>query len=148
MGREKRRSPRVEVSIPVRIIIHEKASKTALAESSGRISDISRYGLRLTIAQAKVGQWHIFYSFQENEKQNLCLKVQAEGTGPGEITDFELPVRPVWFDRRLSYPGKPFQLGMEFLSEPAKEVLDWLNRMIGEGRQPQRSSWWARLLGR
>ncbi|ADH85519.1 PilZ domain-containing protein [Desulfurivibrio alkaliphilus] len=146
MAREQRRSPRLEVSLPVRIIIRDRAGAQTIAEGVGRISDISRHGLRLVVPQSKIEQWHIFYNFQENEQQMLLLEVLARQDDE-QAPDFELPVKPVWFDRLLSLPDKPFQLGMEFLAPPPPAALAWLNEKFNSLRQRHKVSWWSNLFG-
>ncbi|MDF1615034.1 PilZ domain-containing protein [Desulfurivibrio dismutans] len=146
MAREQRRSPRVEVSLPVRITIRDRGDDRTLAESTGRINDISRHGLRLTVPQPKIDQWHIFYNFQENNQQMLLLEVFA-GQADEQVSDFKLPVIPVWFDRLLSLPDKPFQVGMEFTEPPPNEVVTWLSGKLNKLRSRQKVPWWSRLFG-
>lgn len=140
MSKEQRRSQRVEITLPVRIMLRDNRSGHNLAETSGRIDDISRHGLRLTTPQIKAGSFHLFYAFTENETQTLYLEIQAE---EAEGRRWELSARPVWFDRLLGAPGKPFQLGLEFLCEPEDEAVEWLNRLVATRKR--RQSWWGRL---
>lgn len=147
MGREQRRSERVEITLPVQIVVRDEAGESALAQTIGRISDISRYGLRLSVLHAKIADWHIFYSFHENDAAGLVLEVRRDARDGGEAPDFRLPVRPVWFDRMLSQPDKPFLLGMEFLQEPDRRVLDWLNSRISSLEAGQKTGWLSRLFG-
>ena len=147
MGQEQRRSPRIEVSLPVRVVVHDQAEDRILATGEGRINDISRHGLRLTLLQPKIGGWHIFYHFHDREEGDphlLFLEVQDRD---GKAPDFRLPVQPVWFDRLLSLPAKPFQLGMEFRREPPREVIDWLNRLLQNQPGQKADGWLARLFG-
>ncbi|HET97248.1 MAG TPA: PilZ domain-containing protein [Desulfurivibrio alkaliphilus] len=145
MGKELRRSQRIEVGLSVRIIIRDTHSGLTLAEDMGLISDISRHGLRLTVPQAKIDGHHLFYSFHEDEGKSLYLAASEElarGEGLPEL----LAVRPVWFDRLLTRPGKPFQLGMEYVQKPSREVIEWLQKMMAQQQQPDR--WWRRIFSR
>lgn len=148
MGKEQRRSARIKVELPVRIIIRANDDDDPLASGEGRISDISRHGLRLTVAQAKVGEYHLFYSFHDRPGPTVYLTGPNQAAEGKELPEFTLPVRPVWFDRLLSQPDKPFQLGMEFLQEPAPEVLKWLGKMVAQQQSRKQGGWWQRLFGR
>lgn len=148
MSRDQRRSPRIDISLPVRIIIHDQAEDRTLAAGEGRINDISRHGLRLVISTPKIDKWHIFYNFQDNNQQLLLLEImadQATDQATGRLASFKLPVRPVWFDRLLSQPQKPFQLGMEFTQTPPPEVLEWLNGLLSKLESQHHTSWWSKL---
>lgn len=147
MTREQRRSPRLEISLPVRILVRDQAEDRNLAESYGRINNISRHGLRLVVPQAKIEQWHIFYSFHDNDDQLMLFLEVQPSQADERAPDFMLPVQPIWFDRMLSKSDKPFQLGMEFRQELPRDILEWLNgRLHQDGRH--QTSWWSRLLGR
>lgn len=140
MSKEQRRSQRVTISLTVRIMLRDNKSGSNLAEAVGRVDDISRHGLRLTVPQIKAGSFHLFYAFNDNETRTLHLEIQAE---EAEGRRWEIPARPVWFDHLLSEPGKPFQLGMEFLCQPEDEAVEWLNRLVATRKR--RQSWLGRL---
>lgn len=146
MGREKRRSLRIEISLPIRLMVRGGEEDAILAMGDGRISDISRHGLRLTAPQAKIGQWHLFYSFHQGAEEDLRLEACSNCESAEDLPDFRLPMRPVWFDRLLTHPDKPFQLGMEFLAPPQQEVIDWLNQQM-EALEHQQidKGLWSRL---
>lgn len=146
MSKEQRRSQRIEIGLSVRIIIRDNKSGVDLAEDVGRISDISRHGLRLTVSQAKIGKYHLFYSFHENEGQTIYLAAAGDSaTGAGGLPESLPSVRPVWFDRLLARPDKPFQLGMEFLQDPSREIVEWLQQMGAKQQENRRGGWWAKL---
>ena len=145
MGREQRRSPRVEIGLAVRIIIRDNSGDGPLAEADGLINDISRHGLRLTVPRAKVGEYHLFYGFHDNEGQTIYLTANDQAAGE-EFPRFSMPVHPVWFDRLLTQPDKPFQLGMEFLEELPPEVGRWLQDQLACRRKPRGCGWLSRLL--
>ncbi len=146
MGREQRRSPRVEIGLAVCIIIRDNSSGATLAEAGGLINDISRHGLRLTVPQAKVGEYHLFYGFHDNEGQTIHLTARDEAGGD-ELPRFSMPVHPVWFDRMLTQPDKPFQLGMEFLEELPPGVTRWLQDQMTRRQKTQGGGWLSRLFG-
>ncbi len=149
MARKKRRSPRIDISIPVRIIIHNKGTNRTLAETTGRISDISRHGVRLIVTQAKIERWHIFYSFHDSDQQVISLEILPlqDQDQQEDVPDFQLPVKPVWFDRLLSQPDKPFQLGMAYRRELPPEIVEWLKGLQAKLHSQRKTSWWSRLFG-
>lgn len=145
MSREKRRSQRVEVGLPVRILINQRPGDEVMAEGWGTTNDISQHGLRLTVSSAKVGDFHLFYSFHDDDRYQLVVQTADQSAEGEEVPAFSMPVRPVWFDRLLQEPGKPFQLGMEFVQPLTPQMANWLQRLIA-ARQPDTGrSWWQRL---
>ncbi|MDZ7640776.1 MAG: PilZ domain-containing protein [Desulfurivibrio sp.] len=145
MGREKRRSTRIEVGLPVRIMISRRGDDEVMAEGPGTINDISQHGLRLTVSSAKLGDWHLFYSFHDDDRHQLILQTAGQSVAGDEAPAFSLEVRPVWFDRLLQRPDKPFQLGMEFKQPPPPETAKWLQKMIAARQPAAAGSWWRRL---
>lgn len=160
--RDQRRSPRVQVGLPVEISIREAADGSVLALGQGLANDVSCHGLRLTVSQPKVGDYHLFYSFHDNRGQVIYLTVPTSQpvAGSGKRVDgvdraaataaeapppFAMPVRPVWFDRNLGHPDRPFLLGLEFLEEPPPLFVKWLQAQVAACQSPEKKSWWSRL---
>ncbi|MEW6502319.1 MAG: PilZ domain-containing protein [Thermodesulfobacteriota bacterium] len=144
MGKENRRSPRYKSNLPVALLLRDNGSGTTLADSvNGAIEDISAHGVRLTVPHIRVANYHLFYTFTDNQRQTIYLEIRLPDL---IVPPLCIPARPIWFDHILSDPAQPFQLGMEFLLPADDQQIRRLREMLAQ-RSRGGSSWWQRLLG-
>jgi len=141
MGREQRRSQRIESNLAVKVILRDITSGANLAEPlTGTIDDISAHGIRITVPRVRVGGHHLFYHFTDSEHKAIVLEFTLDAESPETIS---FRVRPVWFDHLLSKPDKPFQLGMEFIEPVDQENLEHLRKYLAE--HTKQKGFWSRL---
>jgi hypothetical protein len=132
MGEEKRRALREDSILPVNLILRDDQAGMTLANPvPAEIVDMSVYGVRITVSRVRFGEFHLFYSFNDNPH----LLIQICFNSDGEQEDIIIPSYPVWFDHLVNTPGQPFQLGMEFLSEPQDENIRKLEQLIRRNRK-------------
>lgn len=127
MGEEKRRALRQASVLPVSLILLDDQEGLTLANPvPAEIVDMSVYGVRLTVSRVRFGEYHLFYSFNDNPHLLIQICFNSDD-GQEELI---IPSYPVWFDHLVNTPGQPFQLGMEFLSEPQDENVRKLEQLI------------------
>jgi len=141
MGKENRRSPRVESHLPVTLLLRDNSSGRNLAEpQSGCLENMSVHGVCLNVPHIRIDRYHLFYTFADNTKQTIYLEVRLPDLS---IPPICIPARPVWFDHLLSEPTHPFAIGMEFLLDPDDEQIIRLRDMLT--RNERQEPWWRRL---
>ncbi len=142
MVKENRRSPRFKSSLPVTLLLRDNSSGVSLTDPLvGHLEDISAHGLRLSVPHIRIGNYHLFYTFTDNQRQTIYLEIRVADLSVPPVC---IPARPVWFDHILSGTARPFQIGMEFLL-PDDEQTRQLKEMFTQ--QACQRSWWHRLLG-
>jgi len=140
MDQDLRRAPRVNTSLPVTLLLRETGKNQAIAEPiAASLTDMSIYGIRITVPHIRFGDLHLFYSFNEEASRVITLEV-ADGE---EKTLLVIPVHPVWYDQILSEPSRPFLLGMEFLVQSDHPQVSRLDEIV---RKQQPAAGWLKRL--
>ncbi|HIJ79813.1 MAG: hypothetical protein OEY01_13940 [Desulfobulbaceae bacterium] len=140
MGKENRRAPRFESNLPVTLTFMESEGKVIGEPVLGSINDISTFGARVTVPRIKSGELHIFYSFNDNEDRVINL----------EVVDIEftrkliIPAQPVWFDHMLTTPNRPFQLGLEFITDPGNPDVSRVHKLVTDQKNIGKN-WFQKL---
>ncbi len=138
MSENKRRAPRLDSVLPITLILYDDRESRALSDPvPAELLDMSVYGVRITVSRVRIGDQHLFYSFNDSPHRfiQICFK-----EGAGEHEKGIIPAYPVWFDHLVNMAGQPFQLGMEFLVEPQDENVRKLGIVIDQIKK-QRGGW-------
>lgn len=141
MGIENRRASRIESNLPVTITFREIEGNNVIGDPIlGSISDISTLGARITVPRIKSGEYHIFYSFNDNKKRVINL----------EVVDIEftkkliIPSHPIWFDHLLTVQNRPFQIGLEFLTEAKNPDVVRLHKLVSDQKN-RGKNWFQKI---
>lgn len=142
MGKEKRRAPRLNTTLPVTLVFRDVELDQIVGEPIiGSINDMSTYGLRITVPRIRVGKFHIFYSFNDNTKMAINLEV----VDPDKAVKLIIPAHPIWFDHILSEQNRPFQLGLEFLVAANDSEVLQLQDLVSRNQKREVAGWFKRL---
>jgi len=91
------------------------------------IDNVSSQGLGLSLPQVRLGLYHLFYSPQDNPTIFLCLELI-----PAEEPPLMLLIEPVWFNRELSEPAMPFQMGVRLRAPASDKVIKQVKRLVSQ----------------
>lgn len=139
MSENKRRAPRLDSVLPVTLLLYDDRESHALSEPiPAEILDMSVYGVRIIVSRVRIGEHHLFYSFNDSPHHfiQICFK-----DGEGDDEKGVIPSYPVWFDHLVNMAGQPFQLGMEFLIEPQDENVRKLGEVIRQIKKQRGGGW-------
>ncbi len=143
MGREQRRAQRHEVSLPISLVLKDVKEDIVIAEPiMASVNDMSTYGLRITVPRIRVGNYHLFYSFNDNDTR----QIQVEVVDPERAEKITIPAHPIWFDHIIAEHTKPFQVGLEFLIAPNSEEILRLHAIVKSIAKPS-GGWFKKFFG-
>ncbi|HEX9715211.1 MAG TPA: hypothetical protein VGA28_05920 [Desulfurivibrionaceae bacterium] len=143
MGYEHRRATRFNVSMAVTLILRDIKNGLVLADPMlGDLVDISLYGARLSVPHIRTGNYHLFYTCNDDSAKVIHLEVMDREEGNRLV----IPAHPVWFDHVLSGPAKHFELGLEFLLPPEDLNIARLHAFLAV--QPSLDNGWLKRLFR
>lgn len=100
------------------LFLTDKNYQTAMTERlHGQLLDISAKGASLALAEIITDRKHMAYTPMESDlfKLNLVLYITDE--------ELVLPVKTIWFNKKISGEELPFRIGMEFLKPLSSEQL-------------------------
>ena len=140
MFSDKRRAERIDVTLPVSVLLIDDETDTVLAgPEEGEARNFSPMGIALSLANIKMGSFHLFFTCQDNPSHIVKIGFQL----PDE-TEIQIPARPVWYDRDKDSPEKRALLGIEFLLPPKDKNI---KRLVKElfPRDSSPASWWEKL---
>ena len=123
-----RKHQRIPAKLNVGLCLYDQKSETKLTrEVSCCLSDISRQGAGLKIPQILIDGKHLCYAALDSDTINLILIFH-------DITDETastvILARPIWFDRDMDDTALPFKIGVEFLVQASKELLQDIANQI------------------
>lgn len=96
---------------------------TAMTERlHGQLLDISCKGASLALAEVITDRKHLAYAPMESDLLKLYVVLYLEDE------ELILPVRPTWFNKKLSEKILPFRIGMEFITPITSEQLKKIRR--------------------
>ena len=121
-----RKHHRIPAKLNVGLCLYDQKTGTKLTrEVSCCLSDISRQGAGLKIPQILIDGKHLCYTALDSDTINLILVFH-------DITDESastvILARPIWFDRDMDDAALPFKIGVEFLGQASKELLQGISR--------------------
>ncbi len=116
-----RKHQRISAKLNVGLCLYDQKTETKLTrEVSCFLSNISRQGAGLKIPQILIDGKHLCYAALDSDTINLILIFH-------DITDETASTvifaRPIWFDRDMDDSALPFKIGVEFLDQTSKELL-------------------------
>jgi hypothetical protein len=116
-----RKHQRISAKLNVGLCLYDQKTETKLTrEVSCFLSNISRQGAGLKIPQILIDGKHLCYAALDSDTINLILIFH-------DITDETastvILARPIWFDRDMDDSALPFKIGVEFLDQTSKELL-------------------------
>jgi hypothetical protein len=139
MNKQQRRTHRTVGKIFISVLLRDGTEGPILAGPvPALLHDISPEGAGLSMSQVRLGDYHVFYSPREEVSNTLQIEIPLSGEKDEVLS---LPARPVWFDRGATDDVMPFQLGVEFLLDPAGERLPVLKKWIRQQHRKGRA-WW------
>jgi hypothetical protein len=142
MFREKRCAERIDIRLPVSVLLLDEKSSTALAgPADGEAKNFSPVGMAITLANIKIDRYHIFFTCQDNPSHILSISIQLPGE-PGEV--LEVPAEPVWYDRDKESKGKRALIGVKFLLAPKHKVIKKLAKKLSHAEK-EPLSWWDKI---
>jgi hypothetical protein len=144
MTQEKRRAERIEIKLPVTVqLLDDKTGKVLAGPVQAEAKNFSPIGLALSLANIRMGNYHLFFTCQDNPSH--ILKIGFTLSGESE-TKVEVPARPIWYDRdKKSSEEKRALLGVEFLLKPKDKVIKMLaKKLSAAGEAP--TSWWQKKI--
>lgn len=144
MSSELRRDKRVATDLPIGLVLRDGVDGPVLAgPAKGLLNDVSLYGVRFTVPEIHIDQYHIFYSCHDNPSLIIFLEIADPAD---DDKTFSIPLRPVWFDRILSEESreKPFQVGGEFIIGPGSEQVARLKKIVSQKKQTE-GSWLSKF---
>ena len=144
MTQENRRAERINIQLPVTVLLLDDKTGTVLAGPvQGEAKNFSPIGLALSLANIRMDNYHLFFICQDNP--SYILKIFFKLPDDPE-TLIEVPARPVWYDRDKELPEeKKALLGVEFLLKPKDKVIKKLAKELSvEGKAP--TSWWQKKI--
>ena len=123
-----RKHQRISAKLNVGLCLYDQKTETKLTrEVSCFLSNISRQGAGLKIPQILIDGKHLCYAALDSDTINLILIFH-------DITDETASTvifaRPIWFDRDMDDSALPFKIGVEFLGETSKELLQDIANQI------------------
>jgi hypothetical protein len=123
-----RKHQRISAKLNVGLCLYDQKTETKLTrEVSCFLSNISRQGAGLKIPQILIDGKHLCYAALDSDTINLILIFH-------DITDETastvILARPIWFDRDMDDSALPFKIGVEFLGETSKELLQDIANQI------------------
>jgi len=140
MIQEKRRAERIEIQMPVTVLLWDDKTGTVLAgPMEGEAKNFSPTGLALSLANIRIDKYHLFFTCQDNPSH--ILKIGFTLSGDPQTT-VEVPARPVWYDRdKDSLEEKRALMGVQFLLKPKdKPIKRLVKEFSAAGKAP--TSWW------
>ena len=140
MIQEKRRAERIEIQMPVTVLLWDDKTGTVLAgPMEGEAKNFSPTGLALSLANIRIDKYHLFFTCQDNPSH--ILKIGFTLSGDPETT-LEVPAKPIWYDRDKDSPEeKRALMGVEFLLKPKdKPIKRLVKEFSAAGKAP--TSWW------
>ena len=140
MIQEKRRAERIDIEMPVAVLLWDDKNGTVLAgPEEGEVKNFSPTGLALSLANIIIDNYHLFFTCQDNQSHILKITFTLSGD-PG--TTVEVPARPIWYDRdKETTEEKRALMGVQFLLKPQDEPIKKLVKEFSEaGKAP--ISWW------
>jgi len=143
MTQEKRRAERIEIKLPVTVLLMDDKTGTMLAGPvEGEARNFSPMGLALSLANIRIGNYHLFFTCQDNPSHILKIGFTLPTEPKAAIS---VPARPTWYDRdKESAEEKRALLGVEFLLKPTDKVIKKLSKELSTaGKAP--SSWWEKI---
>ncbi len=142
MIRENRRAERFKIKLPVSVLLLDDWTDTVLAgPEEGEARDFSPIGLALSLANIRIGNYHLFFACQDNPSHLLKIGFKLPGDPKAII---EIPAKPIWYDRDKESQDKRALLGVKFLLSPNDKVIKKLVKEIfAAGKAP--SSWWKKI---
>ena len=144
MTKEKRRAERIEIKLPVTVLLLDNWTGTVLTSPVDAVAtNFSPMGLALSLANIRVENYHLFFACQDNPSYILKIKITLPGDSE---TSVKVPARPIWYDRDKETTGqKRALLGVEFLLKPTDKVIRKLAKELSaEGEAP--TSWWQKKI--
>ena len=142
MVQEKRRVERIEIKLPVSVLLLDDKTGTVLAGPvEGEAKNFSPIGLALSLANIRIDNYHLFFACQDNPSHILKIGFTVSGD---QETAISIPARPVWYDRDKESSEKKALLGVKFLLKPKDKVIKKLtNELSATGKAA--SSWWKKI---
>ena len=140
MIQEKRRAERIDIQMPVTVLLWDDETGTVLAgPAPGEAKNFSPTGLALSLANIMLGKYHLFFTCQD--KPSHILKISFTLSGDPETT-VEIPAKPMWYDRDKESPEeKRALMGVQFLLKPKdKPIKRLVKEFSAAGKAP--TSWW------
>ena len=140
MIQEKRRAERIDIQMPVTVLLWDDETGKALAgPAPGEAKNFSPTGLALTLANIMIDKYHLFFTCQDNPSR--ILKIGFTLSGDPETT-VEVPARPVWYDLvKETADERRAMMGVQFLLNPKdKAIKKLVNEFSRTGKAP--TSWW------
>ena len=140
MIQEKRRAERIDIQMPVTVLLWDDETGTVLAGPvEGEAKNFSPTGLALSLANIRIDKYHLFFTCQDNPSH--ILKIGFTLSGDPE-TAVEVPAKPVWYDRdKDSLEEKRALMGVQFLLKPKdKPIKRLVKEFSAAGKAP--TSWW------
>lgn len=123
-----RKHQRIPAKLHVGICLYDQNTETKLTrEVSCQLSDISSQGAGLKIPQILIDGKHLCYAALDSDTINLIL-VFHDITD--ETSSTVILARPIWFDRDMDDTALPFKIGVEFLDQTSKKLLQDIANQI------------------
>jgi hypothetical protein len=144
MIQENRRAERIEIKLPVSVLLlDDKTGRVLAGPAEGEAKNFSPIGLALSLANIRMDNYHLFFICQDNP--SYILKIVFKLPDDPE-TLFEVPARPVWYDRDKELPEeKKALLGVEFLLNQQDKIIKKLGKALSAtGKAP--ISWWQKKI--
>lgn len=114
---------RYSIRVPVSLFLRDEESCRVLSgPQSGFLVDISLMGACLRLPRVLSDGCHLFYAPLDSPGQNLYLEFPSLSNESDKV--FVIQVRPVWLDRDFTDESIPFRMGVAFLEEFSKKMLD------------------------
>lgn len=141
---ESRRSKRYIALLPVTIDAVDSKGNLQAGSWPGRIIDLSRHGASLFLTRVMDGQYHIFFSVQENPDHILRITVKHSIQGNSFATsvgamntvrnddgkEIVLKARPIWMNSYDHEDLVAFKMGVEFIKLPNRQEMTLLKRAM------------------
>ena len=140
MIQEKRRTERIDIQMPVTVLLWDDENARVLAgPAPGEAKNFSPTGLALTLANIMIDKYHLFFTCQDNPSR--ILKIGFTLSDEPETT-VEVPARPVWYDLvKETADERRAMMGVQFLLNPKdKAIKKLVNEFSRMGKAP--TSWW------
>ena len=142
MIKENRRAERFNIKLPVSVLLLDDRTDTVLAGPvEGEARNFSPIGLALSLANIRIGIYHLFFACQDNPSHLLKIGFKMSGDPEAII---EVPAKPIWYDRDKESPETRALIGVEFLLSPKDKVIKKLAKeLFAAGKAP--SNWWEKF---
>jgi len=124
MGNERRKSPRIAVTMTVELMLASASGETFAGPVKVVLNNLSLHGGSVVLPTMQANGLHLFYGCNEREDCGLRLRF-VDGSG----RSYTISCRPAWFDKELDASPVYYKLGFEFIRAEDRDAIKLLDRI-------------------